>query len=181
MANPSELPKFRYHPDPVATGAVEESDETCIRCVEARGYVYAGPVAIDDEEGDEPEPLCPWCIADGSAAEEYNCEFTDSAPLADLKPSILEEVAKRTPGYVSWQENEWQVCCDDACAYHGDATKAEVEALAGEDLEELLEDLEWEPDEWTAFVAAYEPGGALSVHKFVCLHCKDAQYVYDPS
>jgi len=184
---PADFPKFRYHPDPVGTGTVEKSDETCIRCVEARGYVYVGSAFSEEpedaEEAVEPEPLCPWCIADGSAAAEYACEFTDAAPLADaeLKPAIIEEVIKRTPGYISWQENEWRTCCDDACAYMGDASREEVQGLEGEELEELLEELDWEGDEWAAFVAQYEPGGALSVHKFQCLHCKDAQYVYDPS
>jgi uncharacterized protein CbrC (UPF0167 family) len=190
---PPDFPTFRYHPDPVGTGAVEASEEACIRCGEARGYVYAGSAfsgaaePSDDVEvaevADDPEPLCPWCIADGSAAAEYGCEFTDAAPLADaeLSPAIIETVTKRTPGYISWQENEWRSCCDDACAYMGDASKDEVAALEGEELEELLEELEWEGEEWLAFVAQYEPGGHLSVHKFQCLHCKDAQYVYDPS
>ena len=33
------LPTFRYHPDPVATGAVVESDVTCVVCEKQRGYV----------------------------------------------------------------------------------------------------------------------------------------------
>lgn len=190
-APPPDFPAFRYHPDPIATGAVEASDEACIRCGEARGFVYAGSVLVDfsaaPEDAElvegEPEPLCPWCIADGSAAKTYGCEFTDAHPLADaeLSEAVIEAVTKRTPGYISWQENEWRTCCNDACAYMGDATREEVRNLEGEELEELLEELEWEADEWTAFVAAYEPGGSLSVHKFQCLHCKDAQYVYDPS
>ena len=184
---PPDFPSFRYHPDPLGTGAIEASTEACIRCGEARGFVYVGPAFSEEpdgaEEAIEPEPLCPWCIGDGSAAAEYGCEFTDAAPLgdADLAPAIIETVTTRTPGYISWQENEWRSCCEDACAYMGDASKEEVADLEGEELEELLEELEWEGDEWLAFTAQYEPGGQLSVHKFQCLHCKDAQYVYDPS
>ncbi|WP_084910671.1 CbrC family protein [Burkholderia ubonensis] len=38
------LPTFRYHPDPLGTGSVVESDARCVCCGVARGYRYAGPV-----------------------------------------------------------------------------------------------------------------------------------------
>jgi uncharacterized protein CbrC (UPF0167 family) len=178
MAKPAKLPRFKYHPDPVATGAIVASEETCVCCVEPRGYKYAGSVFC---EGDEPKAICPWCIADGAAAEEYEATFTNEDPLADLDEEIIDQVARHTPGYESWQENDWKTCCDDACAYHGDAPRAELEALSGEALAPLLYDLSWDADEWTAFVTAYTPGGPLSMHKFICLHCKAARYGYDPS
>ena len=37
-----DLPHFKYHPDPIKTGSVKESDEPCECCEKARGYVYAG-------------------------------------------------------------------------------------------------------------------------------------------
>jgi hypothetical protein len=58
------LPDFPYHPDPLATGSIEESPADCVSCGRARGFVYTGSVYAVEEA----EPLCPWCIADGSAA-----------------------------------------------------------------------------------------------------------------
>lgn len=42
-ANPMTLPKFKYHPDPVATGHLVESDTACACCGQVRGYIYTGP------------------------------------------------------------------------------------------------------------------------------------------
>jgi len=39
-----DLPKFKYHPDPIATGSVAESENICACCEQARGYIYSGPV-----------------------------------------------------------------------------------------------------------------------------------------
>ena len=60
-----QLPRFRYHPNPLATGAVKASDAICVCCGLSHGHIYGGPVyavtVLDDS-------LCPWCIADGSAS-----------------------------------------------------------------------------------------------------------------
>ncbi|MDK9806970.1 CbrC family protein, partial [Vibrio sp. D406a] len=32
-----ELPKFKYHPDPIATGVFEKSDDICECCSKAKG------------------------------------------------------------------------------------------------------------------------------------------------
>src|SRR5580698_1256897 len=39
-----KLPSFRYHPDPLATGAVKPSDVVCSCCQRNRGFIYTGPV-----------------------------------------------------------------------------------------------------------------------------------------
>jgi uncharacterized protein CbrC (UPF0167 family) len=107
------LPTFRYHPDPVATGAVEASDGTCPCCGAARGYAYVGPVFAEDEV----EGLCPWCIADGSAASRFDAEFTEVD--GDVPDGVLVEVTTRTPGFTGWQQERWLVHCGDAAAYLG--------------------------------------------------------------
>jgi len=69
-----DLPRFTYHPDPIATGGVVAADTPCVCCGESRGYVYAGPVYAEEEYGHE---ICPWCIADGSAHERLGVIFSD--------------------------------------------------------------------------------------------------------
>jgi uncharacterized protein CbrC (UPF0167 family) len=87
-----ELPTFRYHPDPIGTESVELSDAECVRCEQARGAIYVGPVYAEDELD---ESICPWCIADGSAHEEFDAEFTDAAGVGTGAgwDAVVEEVA----------------------------------------------------------------------------------------
>ena len=44
------FPEFKYHPDPLTTGAIEASGATCIVCGRARGYIYTGPIYSEREE-----------------------------------------------------------------------------------------------------------------------------------
>jgi uncharacterized protein len=172
------LPAFKYHPDPVATGAIVESSETCACCGKARGFIYEAAVYGEKDVGGA---LCPWCIADGAAAKKYGVTFSDDEPLLDagLPEGIVEEVTQKTPGYIAWQQETWHVCCDDSCAYHGDAPKEELQALKGDELAGVLDFLEWDSASWSNFLATYEPGGGHTLHKFVCLHCGETSYESD--
>jgi uncharacterized protein len=174
------LPEFPYHPDPVATGNVKPSDKPCQCFGQTRGYIYLASVyAVDDLD----EAICPWCIADGSAATKFDASFADSDPLsrAGVPKSIVEEVTRRTPGYNSWQQDEWLVCCGDACEFYGDAPLAEVHSLSGEALDELLCKIQWSASDWNGFVGRYAPGGDPAVYKFICRHCQRHHYGFDCS
>lgn len=125
----SSLPKFKYHPDPIATGSVKASDRTCRSCGRSRGFIYVGPAyAVEDLE----EDICPWCIADGSAHEKFDAEFVDRAAVGGYKrgwdkvpQSVVEEVAFRTPGFTGIQQEQWYTHCGDAAEFVG------VEDLGG--------------------------------------------------
>jgi uncharacterized protein CbrC (UPF0167 family) len=113
-----ELPTFKYHPDPLATGAVElNPDAPCLSCNRKRGYIYAGP-AYSERFHYLSGHLCPWCIADGSAAKQFGAVFTDTGTL-DLSAAICTELETRTPGFNSLQQESWLTCCEDAAAYRG--------------------------------------------------------------
>ena len=75
-------------------------------------------------------------------------------------------MTRRTPGFTSWQQELWQTCCDDACEFHGDATKANLKALKGKSLEEILEQMDCDKEEWTEFLKIYEPGSSPAVYHF---------------
>jgi uncharacterized protein len=120
------LPSFRYHPSPVATGSIVESVGECVSCRRDRGYAYVGPIYSADElDG----MLCPWCIADGTAASRFGAEFTDVGwGVPDEVPqSVLEVLSQRTPGFLAWQQEHWLYHCGDACAFLGPAGTAELE------------------------------------------------------
>ncbi|MDJ0976878.1 MAG: CbrC family protein [Planctomycetota bacterium] len=167
------LPHFTYHPDPIATGAVEPCDEPCPACGEVRGLAYAGAaLGLDDHEH-----ICPWCIADGSAHAKLDVEFVDAHPhLAQLPAEIAEEVTQRTPGYISWQQEEWLVCCGDACVFYGDAPAEELRALDENGLERLARTAYFPLKDLPEILESYAPVGSVSFYKFVCRHCGATHY-----
>src|SRR6266403_4264864 len=119
-----QLPSFRYHQDPVATGSVATSDKQCACCERVRGYIYTGPVYSNDVH---EEDICPWCIADGSAHEKLDAEFLDAAGVGgygdwEVVPDLVcDQVAQRTPGFIGWQQEKWFTHCGDAACFTGRA------------------------------------------------------------
>ena len=176
-----QLPHFRYHPDPVRSGSIAASPKTCRRCGQARGYIYLGPVY---SEHDLDDAFCPWCIADGSAAETFNASFVDEEALStDASEAIYEELCRHTPGYNSWQSEQWPMCCDDATAF-----------LAVVGLTELRRDFrEWEGSLLNHILYEMKISGRAglnlleSLHKdvgptaylFECLHCRRQHFHVD--
>jgi len=97
-----DLPVFRYHPDPIASGSVVASDAQCACCGARRGFIYTGPVYCED---DLDEALCPWCIADGSAHAKFDASFADANGFSEkVAPAVVDEIVHRTPGFNAWQQ-----------------------------------------------------------------------------
>jgi uncharacterized protein CbrC (UPF0167 family) len=177
------LPAFRYHPDPLATGAVVPGDAPCVCCGRARGWRYVGPVLTARAPS---TPICPWCIADGTAARTLGAVFSDSTALIppDGSPppvslAVADEVLERTPGYVSWQGAQWRAHCGDACEFHGDASERDVAGASPETLRAFEVDFGISPDGWTALTRGYRPGGDSALHRFVCRHCRTVLFAWD--
>jgi uncharacterized protein CbrC (UPF0167 family) len=175
MDSQAGLPAFKYHPNPLGTGSVQpEPETTCLACEQIRGYIYTGPVYAEGNI-DLDEQLCPWCIADGTAASKFDTSFNDAGTMEDVSEEVMDEIEQRTPGFISWQESQWLTCCDDAAAFLGLAGAKELRRdfpkalpavkeylreefdLSGEELKEFLESLD-KDDQPTAYV-------------FQCLHC----------
>lgn len=165
------LPTFGYHPDPVATGAFERIDRRCRVCGDRRGWAYVlgayGPEDLRDS-------VCPWCIADGSAAERCGVRFTvvDDAP-AGLSPEVVTELETRTPGFSGWQQERWLFHCNDGAAFlgavgwesleeHPDALAAVRSQVAGWGLE---------PVDVDALVGSLDVDGSATAYLFRCRHC----------
>jgi uncharacterized protein len=172
------IPTFTYHPDPLATGSVKASDISCRCCGVSRGYIYTASVYAP---GSYRDCICPWCIADGSAAEKFEAMFSDDQPLFEVgvPPAVIEEVTRRTPGYNSWQQEEWLCCCGDACEFHGDAPRSELQALHSDALARTLSAWNWREQDWAQFVQHYQPSGNPAVYKFRCRHCGEIKYGVD--
>jgi uncharacterized protein CbrC (UPF0167 family) len=169
------LPKFKYHPDPIATGSIKASDTECECCAEQRGYIYVGPVYSVEELS---ECICPWCIADGSAHEKFDAEFTDSAAVGgDSEPpvvpnAVVEEVAFRTPGFSGWQQEHWLACCGDAAAFIGRAGRAELERQWPDAIPSIQQECGMvDGPEWKGYLRALKKDDSPTAYVFRCLHC----------
>ncbi len=167
------LPTFRYHPDPVATGGVERSDEQCECCGRKRGYVYASTPYCEAEV----EAVCPWCIADGSAHAKWGAQFTDldnigGSPWDDVPKEVAEEIAYRTPSFVALQEERWWTHCRDGAEYLGRAGHDEIEARGGVELFHYLrEQSEIPSEDWRSLYSALDKDGDATAYLFRCRHC----------
>lgn len=141
------LPTFKYHPDPVATGAIMQSQGECPCCERNRGFEYANePYQNDRTVEQELCGICPWCIADGSAAAKFGARFVDIDASDEYfggretvnDPAIRQELCERTPPYTSWNSPRWRSHCGDYCAYLGDLEPAEMGALRDDLKDEVL-------------------------------------------
>ncbi len=173
------LPHFRYHPEPLASGSIEASATTC-QVLWQGSWLRLHRFALFPPRVAARQPS-PWCIADGSAAARYEASFSDDYPLLDagVAADIVTEVCERTPGYTSWQQERWLVCCEDACAFRGDAGREEIGQLGAEGLAQRFADFAWPAITWQRLVDAYTPGGNPAIYRFDCLHCGQAHYDLD--
>jgi uncharacterized protein len=169
------FPNFIYHPDPIATGSIIESNTTCVCCNKARGYIYVGPVYSVEELNDS---LCPWRIADGSAHERFDASFTDVSGIGgyghwDTVPKIIvEEIAYRTPGFCGWQQERWWSHCGDAATYIGRAGKLELLSFSREAIASIQKSTGLsDGPEWEEFFKALDKDGSPTAYIFKCTKC----------
>ena len=163
------LPTFRYHPDPTATDVFDQQDATCPCCLRSRGWVYIGPFYSRED----PESICPWCIANGAAAEKFDAEFVDPhAVEPGASEAALDELLHRTPCHFTAHSEAWPVHCGDFCAV--------LRPLQLEDLDNLREEIASELSALREYVAVTETDFAfdlrrehspLMVYLFRCLTC----------
>lgn len=169
-------------PDTVVAGSFIKSDAVCICRNIVRSYVYG---RMPYCPGDHSEKICPWCIADGSAARFLDCEFVaiegingDGKDWDDVSDEIKEEISKRTPGFPILQGDQWYTHCGDAAVFLGyihkdglidrgqKVTREFIECLDKETYEEFLE---WGGIELLDMIEG-ECGEAQG-YFFKCIHC----------
>ena len=168
------LPHFIYHPDPLATGAfVEGEAKVCPSCgKESNVYYDLIPYCIDNIEN-----LCPFCIANGLAAEKFDAEFVQDAEWSEqTNPEKDKLLFCQTPGYSSWQGENWLSCCQDYCAYLGTVGTKELKEMGV--AEQVLADYE-ERGEYQDIEEYLVKDGSLCGYLFRCLHCQKYQIWVD--
>ncbi|WP_349253973.1 CbrC family protein [Streptomyces sp. BPTC-684] len=130
-----------------------------------------GPVyAAEDLAG----RLCPWCIADGTAAERFDAHFTAGTCLGDDVPlAVLATVDRRTPGFSAWQEPQWFFHCGDGTAFLGPAGTVELTAHP-EALDMLRREAVsrgWPADQVEHFLGSPDEDGEATAYLFRCRIC----------
>ena len=168
------LPHFIYHPDPLATGAfVEGEAKVCPSCGKKSNVYYnLLPYCIDNIEN-----LCPFCIANGLAAEKFDAEFVQDAEWSgQTNPEKDKLLFCQTPGYSSWQGENWLSCCQDQCAYLGTGGTRELMDMGI--AEQVLADYE-ERGEYQDIEGYLVKDGSLCGYLFRCLHCQKYQIWVD--
>ncbi|MFB9346169.1 MULTISPECIES: CbrC family protein [Streptomyces] len=165
-----ELPAFPYHPDPLATGAVVESSTTCLCCGRARGFIYTGSVYAVEELS---SLLCPWCIADGSAAAKYDAHFIGDPVGDDVPLEVVLSVDACTPGFSSWQDPQWFFHCGDGAAFMGAVGMAEL-AMFPDALQALRSEAGawgWSAEAVESYLGALDKDSQPTGYLFMCRTC----------
>jgi len=169
------LPSFKYHPDPVATGVVEASETPCLGCNRIRGWIYTGPV--DSEKFHHLSgSLCPWCIADGTAAARFGAVLNDAGAMDGVSLEVRWEIESRTPGFIGWQQEQWLSCCGDGAAFLGLAGAKELRDQFPEAIVAVKNHLEQAYDfsgsDLEEFFAGLKKDDQPTAYVFRCLHCR---------
>ncbi|MDH6195470.1 uncharacterized protein CbrC (UPF0167 family) [Mycobacterium frederiksbergense] len=173
-----DRPNFKYSPNAYDI-AFEDLDGVCACCDESRSLKYRGPFYCS---GDEPDYICPWCIADGRAAAKFGGSFGAFTGWMDIEgvspdpndppPAIPRElllnITDRTPGYFSWQQSVWLTHCNEPCAFLGKTDREALEPI----LDEIRPDIERtytrDPD-WV--LEHLTEDGMIAGCLFKCVHC----------
>jgi uncharacterized protein CbrC (UPF0167 family) len=169
-------PAFRFNPCAYELGFFEEVPGQCDACQQHRELKYRGSFY----SADEVDYLCPWCIADGSAAREFNGEFSDwigidGVPaLSDTAATVdldeAQEVSTRTPSYPTWQQEQWRSHCARPCAFMGFVGAADLQQYMHEPAfaADVNGGIGWDPELLRTHL---EREGDLSGYLFQCLTC----------
>lgn len=132
------MTEYRYFADPHSSTASTWSDEAkiCAICGERRPG-YAGPFYGVEQV----DFVCEACLIAGRLAErDQTANEGDVAALRDqleggpdadrLVAARTEELERRTPPLVSWQEVVWPAHCGDYCRFDGEVGLRELDELA---------------------------------------------------
>lgn len=167
------LPYFPLHPDPLATGSVVPSADPCEVCGRSRGFLYTGPFFAVEEVTD----ICPWCIANGAAAAQFDGQFTDLGGQAwDV---VSEEdkrlVLTRTPGFSGWQQETWFAHCGKPAVFLGRVGAGELQQYGAEAADAITSELRafgWDDAEVADYLAHLDRDGEPTAYLFQCQACR---------
>ena len=172
-----KLSEFKYHPNPLETGAFKKDKTVVCDCCQNETEIYYDKglysrVAV--------AYLCPICIHSGRASREFDGQFSDIIEEFPYNPNevhgfinkkAIAEVLERTPSYSSWQGQVWLTHCDDCCAFVGYVGWEEIKDKLDE-FAHLETDIEEFADGVEHLEKYLRNNGDFQGYLFQCLHCK---------
>ena len=171
-----QLPTFKFHSSAYKNKIVVNSDKKCICCNQQRGYIYSGPVYAIADIRDE---ICPWCIADGSAHEQFGATFSDEHGIGgfdgdgEINEDDIQEIVCRTPGFSGWQQETWLAHCGRGADFVGYAGKKELTALGASAIKAIKNNNDWlgSDDAWQDVFNNLSASGSPCCYLFRCIVC----------
>lgn len=163
-----EFPKFKYHLDPIKSKVFIKGESICPVCNRINEYRYdLAFYAIE-----EVEDICPWCIADGSAAKKYDGMFNDDTGCENVSnKEYLFELLYRTPSYAALQTEQWLSHCDDYCMFIEYVGWKEIKDI----VDELKDDIERIKAKYRMSQEEFEKwlinDGSFQGYLFRCVNC----------
>lgn len=157
-------PTFKYSPNLDEIGVLNTNASVCDCCGEtvekSVGSMYCR---------EEIECVCLTCIANGKAAEKFDGDFIQDAEIDQVTDQEkIDELFKRTPGYISWQGENWLAHCQDFCAYLGEVGTKELEEMGIAD--QVISEYE-ALGEYEDIRPYLTKSGSMCGYLFQCLHC----------
>ncbi|MBB5233881.1 CbrC family protein [Deinococcus budaensis] len=167
----SALPAFPYYADPLADGCFEQRPIACEVCGQAREWAYVGGMYVEDD----PETICPWCVADGRAAAKFEGTFQDVDFSETASAESVTAVLNRTPRVILWNPIHWPDHCGECCTYLGTLTPSgQPEITSHESVQQEAAVIARSMSRtWTnedALDCAEQ--GTLTLHLFQCRTCQ---------
>ena len=161
---------FKYHPNvwsmDVFSKSVNGETLTCQCCRKKTEHYLEMMYCKEDIVC-----ICPECVSSGKAAEKFNGTFIQDAELDKVNSlEKIDELMKRTPGYISWQGEHWLACCNDFCKYIGEVGIDDLKKMGI--AEQVISDYERDnPDSYYEDCMEYLGNGIMQGYLFKCLHC----------
>jgi len=172
------LPKFKYHPncyENTFSKAENGKFPTCQCCDKETEYFYDAMYSRE-----EIECLCPNCIATGIAAKKFDGDFVQDADEIDENENRRKELFECTPGYESWQGENWLAHCNDYCAFIGKVGIKELKELGI--IKKVLAEYKKRKEYNIKDVKkCLHKEGDMAGYLFQCLHCKKYLLYVDAS
>lgn len=159
----NNLPKFKYHPNVYSNDIVSHEHGICECCGKSTDVFISQMYAREDITC-----ICPYCVANGSAAKKFDGDFIDWFEAGVTDPAKKDELLHRTPGYSSWQGERWMTHCEDFCAYIGEVDATDLQKI--DNLEDIINETE-DAIGVTIDINEFIKGGSPTCHMFRCLHC----------
>ncbi|MEI0485427.1 CbrC family protein [Brachyspira intermedia] len=167
----NEIPKFKYVDDNIVKNFFEKKDNKvlCKCCEKETDLVYYTIPHCEDNI----KPLCPECIANGKAAEKFNCDFIDepfdSDNIIENRDEKIEELTKRTPEYSAWQQPYYPNHCDDFCKFISYVGYKELKERNL--LDKIIISFDNDEDSVREYIEDLEIEGNFQGYLFECLKC----------